>query len=429
MNEQEKKSRFVTTLEEFGFSGFKVKRTPEEIEKLFGWKKKLKPETERSKHFIYRDCGTGAGGFKAGNACAKGGDGDGDFGADDGTEWEFNSPNGLGENMKTVLIVNAAHRDRQDVLESMDLLTPEAKANINKAHRLLHDAEVKYVLSAADETKTAKDMNDQWLLLQNKNADALEAYIKNVPEDQRSEMNAKLVDATVATLNGQPHIGMHISVDTHNFLKGTAKGKKGEITPPNTNPLHLNQLMQAVAQRNIFFEKPQGAFELMMSNKIRSASDRGGWTACFVARSLNGVGVGGDRMEVGNSYDFKTSILHEMAHGQHRTEQEKFYFQRNTLLGGIITNADNRKMRKMCKNSQVKIRAYGKTNMFEYVACTVERLRKGEQLNPYEWDIYDKCTPPTIRPSIRKKLTTSEPRPVPKRKPARKKPTKKKEEP
>jgi len=50
--------------------------TTEEYAKQFLSKKN---EIVRS-HFIVRDCGTGAGGFKAGNACAKGGDG-GDGGA------------------------------------------------------------------------------------------------------------------------------------------------------------------------------------------------------------------------------------------------------------------------------------------------------------------------------------------------------------
>lgn len=427
MNEQEKKSRFVTTLEEFGFSGFKTKRTPEEIEKLFGWKKKLKPkpETERSKHFIYRDCGTGAGGFKAGNACAKGGDGDGDLGADDGTEWD-----GMSEEFASAgMLTFASNQNRKNVLESMTSLSPEVKANLTRAHRKLHDAEVQYVKTAADESKTANDMHDQWLKLQKANSDLRDVYANEFPieSEKRNEFASKMIDATVKSINERTHVsGMHISATTAEWMKGTHINDYGRVAL-NCNPIFLNQMQQAITQRDIFFEKPQRNFEFLMSNKITGASNRSNWSARYVARS-----VGTDRMEVGNSRDFHDAILHELTHGQHRTESPAAYFARNSpsssVFGKMWLTAANRQMRKMAKDPQVKIRAYGKTNVFEYVTCTMERLRQGFQLTPYEWDIFDKCAPPEIRPSIRKKLTSSVPRPEPKRKPARKKPTKKKEE-
>ena len=425
MKTLEQSYRFSDDLQSMGFFGFDVKRTPEQEEKLFGWQKELKtePKTERSNHFILRDCGTGAGGFKAGNACAKGGDGDGDLGADDGSEWD-----GMSEEFASAgMLTFASHQNRKDVLDSMTSLPPDLKANLTRAHRKLHDAEVQYVKTAADETKTAKDMNDQWLQLQKANLELSEAYIKNLPLGAvKQEFTAKMIDATVKSINERTHVsGMHISDETANWLKGTHINDYGRVAL-NCNPIFLNQMQQAITQRDLFFPQPQRNFEFLMSKKLTGASNRSNWSARYVARS-----VGTDRMEVGNARDFHDSILHELAHGQHRTEQPAAYFARNGTgtFGKMWLTAANREMRKMAKDPQVKIRAYGKTNVYEYVTCTMERLRQGTQLTPYEWDIFDKCAPPEIRPSIRKKLTSSVPRPEPKRKPARKKPTKKKEEP
>ena len=61
--------------------------TTEEYAKQFLSKKN---EIVRS-HFIVRDCGTGAGGFKAGNACAKGGDGDGEGDGEEGDSLDFDN--------------------------------------------------------------------------------------------------------------------------------------------------------------------------------------------------------------------------------------------------------------------------------------------------------------------------------------------------
>ena len=63
----------VSDLKTFGFVGFNKKRSKEETEQLFGWQKKINQKPK--KDFLVavdKNCGTGSGGFQAGNTCATG---------------------------------------------------------------------------------------------------------------------------------------------------------------------------------------------------------------------------------------------------------------------------------------------------------------------------------------------------------------------
>ena len=327
-----------------------------------------------------RDCGTGAGGFKAGNACAKGG-GEGSDSGVISKNPRYTSGTKIPPNAGADFLKNTHEQQVADIMRTKFHSSFEKRLLANAKE--IHDSQQAYM----------KDMNAENL---GKISKAHEKYVRTLeglPPDQVKELMNREADSFREFMDQK---GFKVPKDN-------AKLNKIEDVLSRKEVMLGVASLEQISERGIWSKgKP---LELVMSksgDKECAKLKAGGFFnrdgRLVLASDLPNLS------QVPKSYaDHSCAAIttHELMHAMHFKQSQSMYtkFPRSEW---VMSNKQLA-LHNDLKNTNAS--AYGKTSIQEYVATCATRFMRGEKLSKKEWDVYDRCGGPKIQAKARKRLT------------------------
>ena len=328
-----------------------------------------------------RDCGTGAGGFKAGNACAKGG-GEGSDSGVISKNPRYTSGTKIPPNAGADFLKNTYEQQVTDIMRTKFHSSFEKRLLANAKE--IHDSQQAYM----------KDMNAENL---GKISKAHEKYVRTLeglPPDQVKELMNREADSFREFMDQK---GFKVPKDN-------AKLNKIEDVLSRKEVMLGVASIEQISERGIWSKgKPM---ELVMSKsgdkecaKLRASG--------FFNRDDGRLVLASDLpnlSQVPKSYaDHSCAAVttHELMHAMH-FKQSQAMFTKFPKSEFVMTNKQLA-LHEDLQNTNAS--AYGKTSIREYVATCATRFMRGEKLSKKEWDVYDRCGGPKIQAKARKRLT------------------------
>lgn len=327
-----------------------------------------------------RDCGTGAGGFKSGNDCAKGG-GEGSDSGVISKNPRYTSGTKIPPNAGADFLKNTHDQQVADIMRTKFHSSFEKRLLANAKE--IHDSQQAYM----------KDMNAENL---GKISKAHEKYVRTLeglPPDQVKELMNREADSFREFMDQK---GFKVPKDN-------AKLNKIEDVLSRKEVMLGVASLEQISERGIWSKgKP---LELVMSKsgdkecaKLKASGFFNRDGRLVLASDLPNLS------QVPKSYaDHSCAAVttHELMHAMHFKQSQSMYtkFPRSEW---VMSNKQLA-LHKDLQNTNAS--AYGKTSIQEYVATCATRFMRGEKLSKQEWDVYDRCGGPKIQAKARKRLT------------------------